>query len=50
MMGPLGSQNASILARTNMERGYREYALQSGERKHSLFRLALEADPVQEPF
>ncbi len=33
-----------------MERGYKEYSLQSGERKHSLFRLAREADPVQEPF
>ena len=35
-----------ILARTPMARGYREDALQQGARKHSLFRLALEAEAV----
>ena len=35
-----------VLARTANARGYREDALHSGERRHSLFRLALTADPA----
>ena len=35
-----------VLARTNRAQGFRESTLQDGQRKHSLFRLALEATPA----